>query len=110
MPARNACFFDTPEDPVIQVTPIQVEELHMSLRIGAVAANHIMNRVNTPIRRIAPLKKGEKSSHASGVSGAIRPSFSGDVDKLAESAVDDESRSSNKFDMSTMGSHVDLWA
>lgn len=82
----------------------------MSLRIGAVAANHIMNRVNTPIRRIAPLKKGDKSSHASGVGGATRASFSEDVDKFSESTVDDEPRSSNKFDMSTMGSHVDLWA
>jgi hypothetical protein len=82
----------------------------MSLRIGAVAANHVMNRVNTPIRRIAPLKKGDKSSHASGVGGVARSSISEDVNQFSESVVDDESRSNNKFDMSTMGSHVDLWA
>jgi len=82
----------------------------MSLRIGAVAANHVMNRVNTPIRRIAPLSKGEKSSRASGVGGAARASFSDDVDGLADSLVNDESISNGKFDMSTMGSHVDLWA
>lgn len=82
----------------------------MSLRIGAVAANHVMNRVNTPIRRIAPLKKGDKSSHASGVGGAARASLSEDVNQFSESVVDDEARSSNKFDMSTMGSHIDIWA
>ena len=82
----------------------------MSIRIGAVAANHVMNRVDTPIRRIAPLKKGDKSSHVSGVGGAARASLSEDANQFSGSVVDDEVRSSNKFDMSTMGSHVDLWA
>lgn len=82
----------------------------MSIRIGAVAANHVMNRVNTPIRRIAPLSKGEKSSRASGVGAAVSTSFSHDVDGLADSLVNDESSSNSKFNMSTMGSHVDIWA
>jgi hypothetical protein len=82
----------------------------MSLRIGAVAANHVMNRVNTPIRRISPLRKGEKSSHASGVGGAARASLSDDLDEPADLSATDESSSYGKFNMSTMGSHVDLWA